>query len=293
VPQLHLAVASTTSLPGELTRNLEQIIGFARRAGADGVDLLLTPEMSATGYGGFPEVIALAEVAGDGPVYETLAREASETGVTVCAGFVEKGIGCNYLSHYAIFPDSTFIVQRKHRVTHSEQPLAPAFAQLAPLGGDGTGTPAQTDFQIFKVKDVACAIVICADTGIENIRADLAARGVQVMLAPTGAGGKREDRVTNQELKTAEGREKYSEWLEKVFFPGRQSIEECIELGQALAAVNLCGYDRRRHYHLGHGMIINALGEVPAFFHGQPNMDRQRPMYAHALIDTEEKIGNR
>jgi hypothetical protein len=32
-------------------------------------------------------------------------------------------------------------------------------------------------------------------------------------------------------------------------------------------------------------MIITPMGEVPALIHGLPNLDRQRPMYAHAVID--------
>lgn len=284
---LHLAIASTTSLPGELDRNLEQIIGFARRAANDGAHLLLTPEMSATGYGGFPEVLALTEVAGDGPIYKALSQAARETDVVICAGLVEQNGEKKHLSHYAIFPDGSFIAQRKHRTTHSEVPLEPEYSQQPPFGGDGTGTAPKMNFQIFKVNGVACAIVICADSGIENIRATLAEQGVRVLLMPTGAGGKREDRVTNEDLQTPEGREKYARLLESVFFPGRDAIVQSIELRQAFAAVNLCGYDGKRHYHLGHGMIVNKYGEVPALFHGLPNLDRQRPMYAHAEVEIE------
>jgi hypothetical protein len=52
----------------------------------------------------------------------------------------------------------------------------------------------------------------------------------------------------------------------------------------------LCGYDGQRFYHVGHGSITNAMGEVLGFFHGLPNLDRQRPMYAHAEIDTDEFV---
>lgn len=49
-------------------------------------------------------------------------------------------------------------------------------------------------------------------------------------------------------------------------------------------------WDGQKHFHLGHGMIVNCMGEVPAFYHGQPNLDRQKPMYAHAEIDLDESI---
>ena len=54
---IHLAIASTTSKPGLIDFNLQQIIGFARRAAADGAQLLLTPEMSASGYGNHPDIL--------------------------------------------------------------------------------------------------------------------------------------------------------------------------------------------------------------------------------------------
>lgn len=56
--QLHIAIASTTSKPGKVEENLKQIAEFARRAGDDGAQLLLTPEMSATGYGNYPVTLS-------------------------------------------------------------------------------------------------------------------------------------------------------------------------------------------------------------------------------------------
>lgn len=290
---IHLAIASTTSKPGHVAANLQQIIGFARRAADDGAHLLLTPEMSATGYGNHPEILAAAEVAGQGPIYQSLAEASQETGVVICAGFVERNtqfeIDRKHLSHYAVFPDGNFVVQRKHRVTHSELPLEPLSPQHPSYGDDGTGTPSKVELQTFEVSGVRCAIVICADTGIQNLNEILDAQGVRVLLAPTGAGGKREDRVTTEDLKTPQGREKYFSILETVFMPGRACIE-CIENRRVLAAVNLCGYDGYRHYHVGHGSITNPMGEVVGFFHGLPNLDRQRPMYVHAEIDVDEFV---
>lgn len=117
---IHIAIGSTTSLPGQLERNLEQIAEFARRGAANGVDLLLTPEMSASGYGGYPEVIATAEVAGEGPIYHALARTAEETGVVIAAGFAETFESRLRLAHYVVYPDGRFVVQRKHRVIETE-----------------------------------------------------------------------------------------------------------------------------------------------------------------------------
>lgn len=286
--QLHLAIASTTSKPGAVADNLAQIAGFARRAAADGAQLLLTPELSASGYGNFPEVLATAETAGNGPIYEFLAQTARETGVVICAGFVEKRDDKRHLAHMAIYPDGRFVVQRKHRVTRVESPLEPIVPQLPPFSEwDGTGQPQRIEIETFEVGGVRCAMAICADTGIENLNEILFQRGVQLLLLPVAAGGNLEDRVTTADLQTDAGRARYVELLQTVFFTG-DSAADCLKYRRAQAAVNLCGFDGKTHCHMGHGSILNAMGEVVGFFHGLPNLDRQKPMFAHATIETSD-----
>ena len=293
--QIHIAIGSTTSQPGAVAENLRQIAEFAAQAGCDGADLLLTPELSASGYGPYPEVLATAEPAGNGPIFQALAVMARENGVVVCAGFVEACGDKRYLAHYAVYPDGRFIVQRKNRVMLTERPLDPSGELIPPDPARPSGDPADPgqprvpQFSFFEIKGARCAIAICADSGITGLDDLLEQEGVEVLLVPTGAGGERKDRVTTEEMKTPEGRAKYLHWLERVFFPGA-SVVTCIERRRAMAAVNLCGYDGKKHHHIGHGMIITPMGEVPALIHGLPNLDRQRPMYAHAVIDLSDRI---
>jgi predicted amidohydrolase len=288
--QIHIAIGSTTSQPGAVAENLRQIAEFAAQAGRDGEDLLLTPELSASGYGPYPEVLATAERSGEGPIFQALAGMARENGVVVCAGFVEAFCDKRYLAHYAVYPDGQFIIQRKHRVMLTELPLNSSGELIPPdpaRPSDDPADPGQprvSQFSFFEVKGVRCAFAICADSGITGLDDLLEKEAVEVLLVPTGAGGERKDRVTTEEMKTPEGRAKYLHWLERVFFPGK-SVGTCIERRRAMAAVNLCGFDGRKHHHIGHGMIITPMGEVPALIHGLPNLDRQRPMYAHAVID--------
>ena len=82
---IHIAIGSTLSKVGDVAANLKQIRDFATRAGEDGVDILLTPEMSATGYGSDEDVLATAEVPGKGPIYGELADMASKNNVVVTA----------------------------------------------------------------------------------------------------------------------------------------------------------------------------------------------------------------
>lgn len=289
--QLHIAIASTTSKPAEVDANLAQIAAFARQAGRDGADILLTPEMSATGYGPYPDVLALAEAAGDGPIYRALAGMARETGVVVTAGFVEAAADKRHLSHYAVYPDGAFVVQRKHRVTLAERPLDPGvelqppdYINAPPADPADPGQPKTLNFRVFEVNGVRCALVICLDGGIPALFDHLHAQGVHAVLLGSGAGGRREDRVTTEELRGEAGRATFMKWLEMTFFPGGL-VADCLRTGMSFAAVNLCGFDGREKYHMGHGMIVTPLGEVPGFFHGLPNLDRQRAMYAHAVVD--------
>lgn len=288
---IHIAVASTTSKPGDVAGNLRQIADLAARAAADQADLLLTPEMSASGYGGYPEVLATAEKAGDGPIYRELAAIAARCRLVVLAGFVEAHENRNYLAHYAVWPDGQFIVQRKNRVTKNEKPLDTMMTLIYESANDEIGQPVGPPiFTFFEIRGVRCAITICADGGLNSISGIMAANGVELLLGPAGAGGRREERVITADLHTFEGRAVYSKWLEMTCFPGRSGIEACIRHCRAQAAVNLCGYDGKRLYHMGHGTIITPMGEIAALVHGLPNLDRQRPMYCHAVVDVADRL---
>jgi len=268
---LHIAIASTSSLPGQVAHNLEQIARFARQAGKDGADLLLTPELSASGYGAYPEVLATAETAGEGPIARRTLALATETGVVLGVGFAERGSNL-HISHFFAFPDGSFVVQRKNSCTKKEAPFVKATAKQS--------------VQPFMMRNVCCGTLICADSGMKRRNSLLKAAGVEVVLLPSGAGGTRKNRVRTDELATKKGRATYIAALQGLFWPG-ELVSECVANHRSQATVNLVGYDGQDHYHGGHGSIVNALGEVAAFFPGQPNLDRQHPVYAHAIIDVD------
>ena len=290
---IHIAIASTMSKPGDVGGNLQQIIAFARRSAEDGADVLLTPELSACGYGSYDDVLATAEQAGDGPIYRVLAAAAKETGVVLLAGFVEAAHTKLHLAHYVVRPDGNFTVQRKNRVTRNEQPLDAAVPLTYANETDEIGQPVtEPALHYFDINGVRCVITICADGGLQNLSGTLAYNGVEVQFNPAGAGGFRPDRVTTNELYTQAGRETYLKWLGLTFCPPLEAIHDCIRHARVLAAVNMCGHDDRRLFHMGHGMIVTPMGEVPGFFHGLPNLDRQRALYAHANVNVEERLAS-
>ena len=285
---IHVAIGSTMSCPGDLDANMNQIASFAARAAADGADILLTPELSATGYGSYPDVLALAEQAGNGAIYRRLAGIAGETGVVICAGFPELADGKRLISQYTVFPGGKFEVQRKHRAMPMEAPFQSPFPLKPPMPGEEQGQPTATSFNVFEVKGVRCAVVICYDFGITGLNALLAEQGVELLLLATGAGGKREDRFTLSDLKTAQGRARYAAYMDE--FRWGNAPAECMEFHRAFAAVNICGYDGREYYHGGNGVIFNCFGEVAAYLPFISVLERQRPTYAHAIVDIEDKL---
>jgi len=279
------------SKPGDVAGNLSQIERFAQIAQSDTADLLLTPEMSVSGYGGYPEVLATAEAAGEGPIHRELLRIAARTGVVVLAGFVNAIGSKRHIAHYVVWPDGAWLVQNKHRATPGEAPLDPFVKLGPPYGADGCGQPcdiADVNLQTFKIRNVTCALTICADGGITDRAKLLAQQGVELWLLAAGAGGRREDRVTTAEMLTPAGRAKYGELLESVYFP-RWGVVDCLENRRAHAAVNMCGFDGKNHYHISHGCIISPMGEV-LVLPGQPNLDRQRPAYLHAVVDVADRL---
>jgi predicted amidohydrolase len=281
---LTIAIGSTCSLPGELDHNLDQISWMARLAGAADADLLLTPEMSASGYGGYPEALATAEVAGDGPVFEALAAMATASDVAIAAGFVERDGARRHLSHYLVRPGGAFVVQRKHRVTPREHPLDPSVELFFDDTEEiGHVTPGDEEFTVFELAGVRTAIVICADLGVRDLNRVLDDQRVRLMLLPVAAGGRRDDMVTTADLASDGELERYIETARSHVFP-TDAVRDCLRYGRAFAAVNMSGFDGRNLYHGGSGSVVDPSGSVEALIVGSSNLDRQVPRFAVGTV---------
>lgn len=286
---LKIAVASVCSLPGDVEGNLKKIGDIARSAAQSGCEFLLTPEMSASGYGGYPEVLATAEEAGKGPIFSGLKKIAEESGLTVAAGFAEKEGEKNYIAHYCVFPDGNFCVTRKHRVTPAEFPLTPAvrlyYDETEEIGHVYEG---EERFTLFTVKGIPCAIVICADWGIKDILGKLQRRGVRFVMLVTGAGGKREDRYSLAELRdknNAELRKRYLAEMQHCNPDGM--LFECLDRNMAFACCNLVGFDGKKYYHGGSGKIVGSNGELLFSLPGIPVIENMRSVFGFAQVDLD------
>lgn len=298
--KISIALGSCCSRPGDIQGNLEQIRQFAHQAAANHCHVLLTPEMSVTGYGGYECVLSCAEIAGKGQIYDSLRDISRENRIILLCGFVEQDVqryDRKYLSHYIIFPDGNFMVQRKHRVTPLEAPLSPA-VNLHFDGSEEIGQiyEEQAQFSFFYINGIKCVVVICADAGIPHLHDILDRHQVDLMFLPVGAGGERKNKVTNRELMVKNGTEGIEKFLtlcnNEYFFP-QGSVKDSILHDRVIAAVNMCGYDGIQLYHGGSGSVVDQYGQIVAHLCGIENLDRQRPGFAFGEVDFSSRLGNR
>lgn len=85
---------------GDIEANLSKIETAAEKAAAQGVDLLIAPELALTGYGAAERFPGLATPA-HGPVTDRLSEIAARHGLAIVAGFAEQ-------THEAVFNSAFF-----------------------------------------------------------------------------------------------------------------------------------------------------------------------------------------
>lgn len=175
---LRAAAVQFNHRPGEKAYNLGRIQAFVAEAQAQGVDLLVFPEMCITGYWHVrklsrEEIVVLAEPVPDGPSSETLRALARETGMTIGAGLIEEtGDGTLYNTYVVAMPDGQVAYHRKLHCFISEHMAS----------GDS--------YTVFDIPQGArVGVLTCYDNNIgENVRVT-ALMGAEVLLAPHQTGG--------------------------------------------------------------------------------------------------------
>ncbi|MDA9961662.1 nitrilase family protein [Opitutales bacterium] len=175
---LRAASVQFQHVPGDKEANLATIRSFVAKASAEKVDLLVFPEMCLTGYWhvrNLPreEIDALAEPVPSGPSTEALLSLASEYGMTIGAGLIERGKdGDLYNTYFVAMPDGRTVSHRKLHTFISEH------------------MNSGSEYTVFDLPDgTKAGILICYDCNLgENVRAT-ALQGAEVLLAPHQTGG--------------------------------------------------------------------------------------------------------
>ncbi|SEB20164.1 MULTISPECIES: carbon-nitrogen hydrolase family protein [unclassified Mycobacterium] len=156
---------------GTVAENLAAIAAAAQQAAAAGCQIVVTPEMSATGYNIGSEIAQRAEPA-DGPIFQAVSTIAREAGIAVVYGYPEATEGKPYNSVQVVSRDGAALAN--YRKTH-----------LYGFDRDYFTAGSQWVTQ-FELDGVTCGLLICYDIEFpENARAHADA-GTQWLAVPTG-----------------------------------------------------------------------------------------------------------
>ena len=162
---------------GETSDNLDVIAGAAEVASSAGADILVTPEMSATGYD-IGELVRVRAEPADGPIFDAVAALARRTGVAIVYGYPELADRTNdkpgvYNSVQVVGADGSVLA--RYRKTH--------------LFGDLDRThflPGAELVVQFQMNGVTCGLLTCYDVEFpEAVRAH-SDSGTDWLIVPTG-----------------------------------------------------------------------------------------------------------
>jgi len=153
--------------PGD---NRETMARVARESAAKGCNLVMFPELFASGYNIGERMFDLAEPA-DGHTFEALAAAASENGIAILAGYPERSGDAVYNSAMLVGPDGKHLAnaRKSHLFGTMEKHLfAPGDAlTLATLGRLRIG------------------ILICYDVEFPEAVRELVLQGAELIAVPT------------------------------------------------------------------------------------------------------------
>ncbi len=163
--------------PTTVAANLAAISAAARRARDAGADLLVTPEMSVTGYDIGSAAIELAQPR-RGEYLDGLAAAAAETGVAIAYGYPE--LSTSNAGESVVYNTVTVVgadgeVLASYRKTH-------LFGDI-----DNTRFAAGASLPVtFELNGFPCGLLICYDVEFpEAVRAH-ADSGTELLVVPTG-----------------------------------------------------------------------------------------------------------
>lgn len=244
--EIRVAVAQIHAKVGKIEENLSRIRQQVLIAGAAKADALLLPETCIHAYDMCPENLALAFTP-DHHALTSLRQWSYDNKLVIMAGFIEKNGEKYYNSHYLAFPDGRVVVERKCNITDPEKAAGI--------------TPGERRRKIFIINNITCALLICADSGMEGIFPELEELGVELRFHPTAGGGTRQEMLTIAELTSPESEEKYQKDRERVFDIRAFNRDN---RPHAFASANAVGDDGHLAVHRGHCMIVDRDGVMRA-----------------------------
>ena len=162
---LMLAAAQAPSKRGDLDRNVAEHLRFIDAAGSMGVDLLVFPELSLTGYE--PDSASAQPLSREDPSIEPLRKAAMKHDMYVLIGGpLQSGVEKPFLAAFLLSSGPTICYAKMH-VHESEQPYFASGVQSCTVD----------------VRGSTIGVAVCADTGFPSHAAEAAACGAQLYVA--------------------------------------------------------------------------------------------------------------
>ena len=171
-----VAIAQINSTVGDFAGNRAKIAEFARRAAAQGADIVLTPEMSLTGYPPEDLLLRRSFYAKTAEAFDALAAELADlNGLYVVVGHPVMQDDRRFNAASVILDGKSAGSYHKH-----DLPNDTVFDEKRYFAS------ADQPF-VFEVKGVRFGINICEDTWSTHAPARAREAGAQVLLVPNGS----------------------------------------------------------------------------------------------------------
>ncbi|WP_324806079.1 NAD+ synthase [Sphingomonas sp. LY29] len=173
--RLRIALAQMTQRVGDLDGNAAAMLEWRARAGAEGADLVLFPEMQLPGYPAEDLILKPEFVRRTMEAAERLVDATAEPGPAILFGTIHSEGGVNY--NAMILADDGRIVGRtlKH-----ELPNYGTFDEKRVFAHGPLPDP-------IEFRGVRIGVPICEDIWQEKVVAHLARAGAEVLLVPNGS----------------------------------------------------------------------------------------------------------
>lgn len=168
---VRLAVAQYAPLVGDLAHNRSAAVAWARRAGAEHVDLLVLPELASSGYAfeSEDEAARTAERAENGAIVTALTEVCAASGMHCVVGLNESDGGVRHNSAVLIGPGGALATYRKLHLFNDEQ----------------SWFEAGTELPVVELPFGRVGMVICFDLWFPEAMRSLALAGAEIIAVPT------------------------------------------------------------------------------------------------------------
>ncbi len=164
---IRVACVSMNGFLGEPERALKNIAAFSQQAAAQGVELILFPELVVHGHNA-PNTQEMAESVPDGPSCRRLAALSRELNLVISAGLSERDGPLVYNTQVLFGPNGFIGKQRKIHLSRDEKNYYTGGSQI----------------EVFDIGKCKIGTTICYDSQFPELARILLIKGAELYLMP-------------------------------------------------------------------------------------------------------------